>query len=523
MKKHFLSAVLAVLTAGLFYACSNEEMSSESIADGSLVNVSFNANLSEAPLTRAVAGETNGTEARTLTVAVYNSSNEEIAILRQVKENAFDSSLGTTVNLQLMKGQTYSIVFWAQNPNATAGAVTFNPATSKVKVDYAKIKANDETLDAFTAHVNDLKVTGEMSQDVTLKRPWAQLNYGSTNIDWVGAVATVVTVAKTKVTVNNVFTELNAITGKVVPASVTTADVVLASNGLPKGTLRVDGVTYHNLGLNYLLVGDQGEKSLIKADLEVQKADGTTINVLNFSNVPVQRNYRTNILGNLLTSQVYFNITIDPLYGDDLSLRDDRMDDVVPPAVREDMEDYIPIYDGVNPPTVEGAFFVNPLVAVYCEDESDGGYAPGTSVNPIYIQFYNQNKTNNTLDYKEQTQNGSQSSIGEGAFISGQGDNFTVYFNTIGKSSGIDTKTALVISGTKTADGIKDLYYSFIMVEKGPDPDNKLMKEGIFRVFKDEDGLSIPTSWPAASRLMKVESNDNFISPFMRGSYFNKK
>jgi hypothetical protein len=322
MKKHLLSVVLTILTAGLFYACSNEEMSSENIADGSMVNVSFNANLSQAPLTRAVAGETNGTEAKTLTVAVYNSSNEEIAILRQVKENAFDSSLGTTVNLQLMKGQTYSIVFWAQNPNATAGAVTFNPATGKVNVDYSKIKANDETLDAFTAHVSDLKVTGEMNQGVTLKRPWAQLNYGSTDFDWEVAAAAGITAAKSKVTVNNVFAELDAITGKVVPASVTKAEVVLAANTLPKGALRVDGVAYHNIGLNYLLVGDQGEKSLIKADLEVQKADGSVINALTFSNVPVQRNYRTNILGNLLTSQVSFNITIDPLYDGDRALND---------------------------------------------------------------------------------------------------------------------------------------------------------------------------------------------------------
>lgn len=37
------------------------------------------------------------------------------------------------------------------------------------------------------------------------------------------------------------------------------------------------------------------------------------------------------------------------------------------------------------------------------------------------------------------------------------------------------------------------------MVEKGDDPNNELMKEGVFRVFKDQDGLSINTSWPSRS------------------------
>ena len=34
------------------------------------------------------------------------------------------------------------------------------------------------------------------------------------------------------------------------------------------------------------------------------------------SNVPAKRNYRTNVIGNLLTEQTDFNITVDPLWGD---------------------------------------------------------------------------------------------------------------------------------------------------------------------------------------------------------------
>ena len=324
MKKTLFLAVAAV--TALFSACSSDELATNGATDGNMVNVTFNADFDQTLVTRGVAGESDGTAATNLYVAVYNKDKQLIEAISHIgttNSQAIETVSGkaATVNFQLVKGQTYSFVFWAQNPNATTGAVVFDPTTGKVNVDYSKIKANDETLDAFTAHVNDLTVTGALSQSVTLKRPWAQVNYGSAQADWDAAVAAGITVAKSKVTVNNVYTTLNALTGEV-EGEATTTDVVLAANTIPASattarTLTVSGTEYKYIGLNYLLVGNEGQQSLIKADLEIQKADGTVINTLAFSNVPVQRNYRTNIVGNLLTSQVQFNITIDNNYDDD--------------------------------------------------------------------------------------------------------------------------------------------------------------------------------------------------------------
>ena len=321
MKKTLFLAVAAV--TALFSACSSDEVAS-SANDSNVVNVSFSANFDQVMPTRSVSGDTDGTQATTLYVAVYNTSNELIPAISHIgtaaggKDFVTVSGKTATVNFQLVKGQTYNFVFWAQNPNATAGAVVFNPTTGKVNVDYSKIKANDETLDAFTAHVNDLTVTGALSQNVTLKRPWAQVNYGSAQADWDAAVAAGITVAKSKVTVNNVYTTLNALTGEV-EGEATTTDVVLAANTIPASaatarTLTVSNTDYQYIGLNYLLVGNEGQQSLIKADLEIQKESGEVINTLAFSNVPVQRNYRTNIVGNLLTSQTQFSITLDENY-----------------------------------------------------------------------------------------------------------------------------------------------------------------------------------------------------------------
>ena len=322
MKKSLL-LVAAAVTA-LFSACSGDEL-----ANGNdVVNVSFNASFDQVMPTRGVSGESDGTAATKLYVAVYNKDNQLIKAISKIGVDGSQavetvSNKQATVSFQLVKGQTYNFVFWAQNPNATADAVVFNPETGKVSVDYTKIKANDESLDAFTAHVNNLTVTGAIAQDVTLKRPWAQVNYGSAQADWDAAVAAGITVAKSKVTVNNVYKTLNALTGEV-EGTAETADIALAANTIPASattsrTLTVSGTNYKYIGLNYLLVGNEGEQSLIKADLEIQKESGEVINTLTFSNVPVQRNYRTNIVGNLLTSQVQFNITLDSNYEDDIT------------------------------------------------------------------------------------------------------------------------------------------------------------------------------------------------------------
>ena len=322
MKKSLL-LVAAAVTA-LFSACSGDEL-----ANGNdVVNVSFNASFDQVMPTRGVSGESDGTAATKLYVAVYNKDNQLIKAISKIGVDGSQavetvSNKQATVSFQLVKGQTYNFVFWAQNPNATADAVVFNPETGKVSVDYTKIKANDESLDAFTAHVNNLTVTGAIAQDVTLKRPWAQVNYGSAQSDWNAAVAAGITVAKSKVTVNNVYKTLNALTGEV-EGTAETADIALAANTIPASattsrTLTVSGTNYKYIGLNYLLVGNEGEQSLIKADLEIQKESGEVINTLTFSNVPVQRNYRTNIVGNLLTSQAQFNITLDSNYEDDIT------------------------------------------------------------------------------------------------------------------------------------------------------------------------------------------------------------
>ena len=177
----------------------------------------------------------------------------------------------------------------------------------------------------------------------------------------------------------------------------------------------------------------------------------------------------------------------------------------VPQHTVNALKEYMPIYEGDNPPNIEGCYLIKPMVAVYCED---GGYKPGDEVTETKIHFTNQDDSNGTIDYEDIE--GSDRQVGKGAFVSGDGNNFTAYFDTDGETEGeygtIKTTMALVISGTKTSSGISNIKYAFTMVKKVGDKDDELMEEGVYRVFKDKDGLAANSTWTYSK---KTETSSN--------------
>lgn len=181
-----------------------------------------------------------------------------------------------------------------------------------------------------------------------------------------------------------------------------------------------------------------------------------------------------------------------------------RLDQVIPEEIRNKMEEHIPIYDGANPPNIEGGYVISPCIMTF---DSKDGYEYGHQFADSYIRFHNQDMVNNTLDYQEQ-QSSSQS-IGTGCFISGEGDKFSIYFNTEGVTNyseyDITFKTALIISGIKTDEGIQDLYYAFVMVDKSDDPKPYIMAVGDYRVIKDGDGISYPYSWASVKKRVSAK------------------
>ena len=188
-----------------------------------------------------------------------------------------------------------------------------------------------------------------------------------------------------------------------------------------------------------------------------------------------------------------------------------RITQVIPDEIRDEMEPYIHIYDGANPPNIEGDYLMSPCLLSY---DSRDGIPVGYQFNDVYLRFLNQDMVNNTLDFEEMET--SSSSTGTGCFISGEGDRFSVFFNTEGIHEDTYTthfKEALVISGIKTDYGIEDLEYAFVMVEKDYDPKPYMMAVGDFRVVIDGDGIAYNTPWSwARSRNGSDKKNINLPS-----------
>lgn len=213
---------------------------------------------------------------------------------------------------RLVTGQKYTFVFWAEYRDAASPSpYTYDPETKTVTVSYAGVAGNDETRDAFCNVLKDVEITGAYSSDVKLYRPFAQLNFGVTNEDYAAAKAAGLEVTAAKVKLTNAATTLSLLDGNVSGAQ----DVTFAATVLPTETLSAAGATYKKyVAMDYVLVGKDA-KTLSDVTLTLT-ATGTqsTTPEFTYSNVPLQANYRTNIVGNLFTSPAEVNITVDPAF-----------------------------------------------------------------------------------------------------------------------------------------------------------------------------------------------------------------
>ena len=327
-KKLFLGMFAA---AGMLFAtsCSNDEL--DVVQSGDEAQVTFSLGLEGGIATRAIS---DGTGAKKLVYAVYKLDADGNPVLQKVVGSnndsqfvdveAFDGGLTETVSVTLAKGQTYQVAFWAQNPNCTAYTTT---DLKNVTIDYAGLN-NDETRDAFFK-AETFTVTGNADIDVVLKRPFAQINVGVTEDDWNAAVASGIEIEKSKVTIEKAATSINLLTGQVggeqtveygfdiIPAKFTTSET-LEVDVNRNGTID-ENEKYKYLSMSYILANDAttgyAKTTLEDLDFTFAPKSGNNINFSEGLNtVPVQRNWRTNIIGQILTGDIKFNITIDPIY-----------------------------------------------------------------------------------------------------------------------------------------------------------------------------------------------------------------
>lgn len=216
-----------------------------------------------------------------------------------------------SLDLSLILDQTYHFIFWAQVDREQGEEHYDVSDLRKVGIkSYADELANDESRAAFFAY-KEIHVSGSIDETITLYRPFSQLNLGTETYDVSSLNLTQpLKVNHSEITAYGIADTFNTLTGE----GEGSQDVHFQKAATPNGDrdatekiLDVNNTTYYWLGMNYLIVN--GNADNVKVDMTFHTTHGNVD--ISIDNVPVRENYRTNIIGDLLTSDAIFQIVVD--------------------------------------------------------------------------------------------------------------------------------------------------------------------------------------------------------------------
>ncbi|MBP9986927.1 MAG: hypothetical protein KBT44_03260 [Bacteroidales bacterium] len=299
MKKVLLILASAVL---LLAGCAKEQIS-DSANSGETVNVKVVAQLLNEEQTKASwDNDGNGTKVDHWIMEVYDAQDK----LYDRQEKTGQSGLTNTFNLILIKNQSYKFAFWAD----TEGSYDTDTLT---KVKTVSNVAGLDSRDAFFAKTD---YTPAMGNVITAKlyRPFAQINMVTLDLKKIYAQMSAANTAgeyskyipKDFKLSCQAYTKFDVLTGTASGAQNT--ELTLASCYADFSAHAAKTTIF----MDYLFA--TAEKEL--KDLTFTfKSNGVAVDY-SFANIPLQRNYRTNISGNLLSNDATVNVEIIPIWNE---------------------------------------------------------------------------------------------------------------------------------------------------------------------------------------------------------------
>lgn len=228
------------------------------------------------------------------------------------------------IEVTLFTGKMYDLVFFGYCSATNAYSIDWE--ARELNVDYSDL-ANLEARDAFY-HVEPAFTAGA-NKTFTLRRPFAQLNVGQSIEDYNIMQLTGNYIEKSSVTVKTkVYSKMKLTAtkdenGHIInsgPVSGELEDVTLSMNNVVSDNLTVNEVAYKHIAMNYLLVNEKQVINEVVFKFTENVPENTTGTPTEFTrtyhNVPLQRNFRTNILGRIISDEYNFEIKIDARFAE---------------------------------------------------------------------------------------------------------------------------------------------------------------------------------------------------------------
>ena len=308
--KTFAIAAMAVLAG----ACAKEQVDS---GDGETVEMTFNVDVPGVEVSTKGLSDAASVNELICQVFLNDGNYTPVPDLNQTVEV---KNKKAKVTFNLVKGQKYAFIFWAQ----TKGTGYYNTEDLRsVKMNVAAVKANDPTMDAFWA--TETK-TARIKQSLTkvLYRALAQVNFGQVGLDRQDKL----TIKESLVKAKGVPDTFHPFLGATRNACEGSVDITFAKNtAITDEKLTVSNVDYDYLATAYVFAPNYKPiLSDVSATFIFENGNETTVSA---PNAPLQGKYRTNVLGNLLTVDLEWNVRVDPQWGGD---------DVTYDAVRANLE-----------------------------------------------------------------------------------------------------------------------------------------------------------------------------------------
>lgn len=289
--KLFAAVTLIALTAA---ACQKEQLS-DSSAEGT-ESVTFTVQTDAATTKASADGDGSGAGLNRCLVAVYmkTGNSAEPYKLYDTPSTTKQDNEHYSFTVNLIRKQTYQIVVWADK-----GKYTVPEDLSSVTRIADDEACNSDAYDAFYASVPFTQGTST-STSITAKRPFAQLNLITKDLR-TGFEPKDIELTYTADTKFNPFDGTTSAPQTVTYKSTTPYYGASLANPVP---------AENTVAMNYLFSNDE-QSVLNEVKIKATFTEGVELAV---ANVPVRRNYRTNIKGNLFTEQTDYTITVDPAW-----------------------------------------------------------------------------------------------------------------------------------------------------------------------------------------------------------------